>query len=204
MLDTWSAWSATGALPGVSRNGASGPALGEEDFRYCLEVERKRAERSRRPFVLLLADVVGQPTGSVRIDADLAARLFAALAWSIRDTDLIGWYREAHVGGAVLTELGESVPADVARLVEERVTKRLGGHLDPVALARLRIRAFRYPDPETGAPRGRPREGSWLRNPPPRPDHVASPPRRRASGSAAGIVAALSGWPGPLTLETTC
>src|SRR5215469_5415426 len=64
--------------------------LREEIFRSMLAVERRRAERSRQPFVLMLLDTSA-------VDADkrgpaLFESLASAVSDAIRESDLIGWY----------------------------------------------------------------------------------------------------------------
>lgn len=173
-------------------SGAGSHILDEETFRYLLGIEQTRAERSRRPFVVLLVDVTEAPAESVRIDPAVAGPLFTALARSVRDTDVVGWYRGGRVAGAMLTELGEGSLADVARLVGERVTERLHGQLASAVLDRVRVRVFRYPELETD-PGGRARPVSWVgEGRRPRPDRAVSP-IRRALDSAAGVVAPLAG-----------
>src|SRR5437773_6899511 len=49
----------------------------EEAFQYFLDVEERRSERSSRPFLLLLADLNGRPGTSLRMDPDVAAKLFS-------------------------------------------------------------------------------------------------------------------------------
>src|SRR4029077_9558004 len=90
---------------GVALEGRLGQAYNEEAFRYFLEIERKRAARARRPVLLLLLDLKEQP--AAHMDPILAGKLFSGLWICLRETDVIGWYREDRVAGAVLTQLEE-------------------------------------------------------------------------------------------------
>jgi hypothetical protein len=75
-------------------------------FRYFLEVERARAAQARQPSWLLL---VPMPRGDRRVDGArprVASRIFAALGRCVRDGDLVGWYREGSIAGAILTGTG--------------------------------------------------------------------------------------------------
>src|SRR2546427_11929887 len=94
-------------LSGVALEGRLGHAYNEEAFRYFLAIERKRSERSNRPFLLLLVDLKKQQGMTARIDADVAARLFSGLWLCLRETDCVGWFREGRVAGALLTQLAD-------------------------------------------------------------------------------------------------
>jgi hypothetical protein len=95
---------------GVALEGRLGRAYNEEAFRYFLEIERKRAVRLGRPCLLLLVSLKGQPKPDARISPVLAAKLFSSLWVCLRETDVIGWYREDRVAGAVLTQLEAGPP----------------------------------------------------------------------------------------------
>jgi hypothetical protein len=116
-------------------------AYGEQAFRYFLAVERRRAERSSRPFILVLV----RPGSEGGASGGLAVRLFQILSGCLRQTDFIGWFREGRVIGAVLVQPSESVGADATRLVLERVTSALSSALRPGVFGSLRVRIYRFP-----------------------------------------------------------
>src|SRR5260370_19144960 len=66
--------------------------LGEEAFASMLYLERRRAERAKKRFVLMVVDVerVIAQQDSERI----LPRFTSALTTAIRETDIIGWYIE--------------------------------------------------------------------------------------------------------------
>ena len=99
-----------------------GPACNEEAFRYFLAIERKRAERSGRPLLLLLVNVNG---GNARLDEAVSSRLFAAMAQCLRETDVVGWYREGRIAGAVLMQGADTQGAVASHQVRERVERAL-------------------------------------------------------------------------------
>ena len=112
-------------LPGVALEGRLGQAYNEEAFRYFLASERKRSERSGCSFLLLLVDLKEQEGLSARIDSVVASNLFSNLWLCLRETDLVGWYREERVAGAVLTEIGDGRQTEVSPLIGQRVTEGL-------------------------------------------------------------------------------
>jgi hypothetical protein len=110
----------------------------EATFRYLLEVEHRRADRTGRPFVLVLVDT---PT------AARAEAVFASLEDCLRETDFIGWYEHAQTAGAVLTELGDACGQDVVDLVRRKVLEGSGRPPHPA------VRVSRYPAQDDPAPR---------------------------------------------------
>ena len=119
-----------------------GDAYNEEAFRYLLTVERKRFEHSSRPFVLLLVELEQGSGHSERMDSAVSAKVFAGLARSLRETDLIGWYHEGRVVGVVLTHLGDAPMADVSRQMAERLTRILRHDLPEGISRRLKVRLY--------------------------------------------------------------
>jgi hypothetical protein len=128
---------------GVSLEGRLGQAYNEDAFRYFLQIERKRAARAHRPVLLLLLDLRDQPAIGPRIEPTLAARVFAGLWRCLRETDVVGWYREDRVVGAVLTQVEDGPSrSEVTRATRERVTAALCQDLSPDVARRLRVRVY--------------------------------------------------------------
>jgi lipopolysaccharide/colanic/teichoic acid biosynthesis glycosyltransferase len=68
-----------------------------------IAIERKRTERSKAPFVLMLLETNsnhGQKKSSVTL-----SRVATALLASSRDTDLVGWYKNDAIVGTIFTGL---------------------------------------------------------------------------------------------------
>ncbi|HEU4938199.1 MAG TPA: hypothetical protein VFT39_17190 [Vicinamibacterales bacterium] len=119
-------------------------AYNQEAFRYFLGHERKRSELSNRPFLLLLVDLQStQMTG--RIDPTIANRLFEGLAECLRDTDVIGWYHEGRVAGAVLTHVEDTAHVDVPEEIRGRVSGALGSALPSTIASGLQVRVYQLP-----------------------------------------------------------
>jgi hypothetical protein len=93
----------------------------ESIFRYLLQIEQKRAQRSGHAYYILLVYKTGKNGMVARIESSVANEIFKALAQSLRDTDYIGWYREGHIAAGVLTVVGSHSPSDVL----ERLKRRL-------------------------------------------------------------------------------
>ena len=122
----------------------TGRAYNEEAFRYFLANERSRAERSDRPFLLLLVDLKKQPGASARFDVAVAEKLFTGVGRCLRETDFVGWYRERRLAGAVLTQLSDASEVDLC-VVRERAGTALAKSLPPDIFNRLQVRVFQLP-----------------------------------------------------------
>ncbi|GAC1675314.1 MAG: hypothetical protein PVS2B2_10180 [Candidatus Acidiferrum sp.] len=80
--------------------------LAEDAFTSMLYLERRRAERSQKRFVLILVEVK-KAVGSHSKDRAVAS-LTEAISAATRETDIIGWYVENSLIGIVGTELGKA------------------------------------------------------------------------------------------------
>jgi len=125
----------------IAQEGNLGQAYNEEAFRYFLANERKRSERSGRPFVLLLVNLKQEPGRKERIDPTVARELFSGLWASLRETDFIGWYREDRVAGALLVEFQDGPRREVSRMIHQRVSAGIRERLSTNFAGRLQVRA---------------------------------------------------------------
>jgi lipopolysaccharide/colanic/teichoic acid biosynthesis glycosyltransferase len=130
--------------PVAAASAAERDVLDAPAFRRMVAFERKRSERSRKPFMLLLLDM-GEQLASEKNRRTLE-QIFAALAGSSRETDLVGWYAEGCVIGVVFTEiaLGESdlIPAAII----ERVTAALRANLSAAQFDQLSFSFHIFPE----------------------------------------------------------
>jgi hypothetical protein len=129
----------------IVSDGQAGQVYNEEAFRYFLEIEEKRAERSQVPFFLLLITPKQDAESEQSFSSANASRLFDVLQHVLRDTDFTGWYRQDFVAGAVLTQLGSATGADVSQLIRERVSAALGAGLTRAFAERLEMEICQVP-----------------------------------------------------------
>jgi hypothetical protein len=122
-----------------------GPVYNEEAFRYFLQVERKRANRSNSRFLLLLVDLKRDEQQGAGFDSSTSVKLFASMLPCLRETDFIGWYRQGRVASAVLTQVGETPGVEVSNLVASRVREALGQRLPSSVSERLQVRVYQVP-----------------------------------------------------------
>jgi lipopolysaccharide/colanic/teichoic acid biosynthesis glycosyltransferase len=113
-------------------------------FNHILSWERKRTERSRRPFLLMLLDIQGiEVNGSGQALKDKMAR---ALCESTRDIDQRGWYVQDHVMGVIFSELNDQDIVQAQGLVWQRVQSGLCQALSPQELRRIDVSLHVFPE----------------------------------------------------------
>ncbi len=91
--------------------------LQEETFHSLLTLERRRAERSRKPFVLMVLEV------DASLEANVADRILSqvtsVLLKSTRETDLIGWYKNGASLGVIFTEISLEYATPITEILPE-------------------------------------------------------------------------------------
>ncbi len=117
--------------------------LDEESFRRVIAVERKRTERSKAPFVLMLLEVANQ--NSERAIQALESSMSVLLAAS-RDTDIVGWYKEKATIGALFTGLIADDKGTVLTTILSRVSNSLRNELSFEQFNLINISLHYYPD----------------------------------------------------------
>jgi len=128
------------------------PVLPEEMFLHMLCLERKRAERAGRAFVL----VVLEGEALLRQSRGAAGRVVEALSRSVRETDLLGWHRAGAALGLLLTEIGTADPASIRRTMLDTINANLHHDLESSEVESLRISFHFFPE-ERGDQSG----GGW-------------------------------------------
>jgi exopolysaccharide biosynthesis polyprenyl glycosylphosphotransferase len=118
--------------------------LDEDTFRRTIAVERKRTERSKAPFLLMLLETNGIEIAEKRkvtLDA-----IVAALMLSSRDTDIVGWYKERAIVGVMFTGLAGNDKSSIAEMIVERVSATLRDELTMTQFEQISISLHFFPD----------------------------------------------------------
>ena len=122
----------------------------QEEFHRLITLERKRTERSRKPFMLMLLD-----TGS-DLPSDKSPRLLAdvlnALASSSRETDVIGWYATNAVVGVIYTEIEPSDRSSIVATTLARVSNALRKNLGLEEFHRVKLSFHLFPEDHISGP----------------------------------------------------
>ena len=119
-------------------------AYNQEAFRYLLESESKRSERSGRFCQIILVYSSDEHGRIVQMNFDVAKIVIAAASRSFRETDYIGWYRDGRIVGAVLTVLVQESMAQVASHLQKRLAEILQSELSIEESRRLQIRVCQH------------------------------------------------------------
>lgn len=115
----------------------------EEVFLQLLRLERKRSERSGKPFMLMLLDVgvLLQQGRRERILRDISS----ALSATTRETDIAGWHKEDSSIGVIFTEIGAEKNGNV-ELIRTKTEDTLRAHLTPALVSQIKVSTFLFPE----------------------------------------------------------
>lgn len=101
--------------------------LGERAFHRMISIERKRTERSRSPFLLMLLDLGHQMPFEIR--EEILKTILHNLSSSTRDTDVAGWYRENLIAGLMFTAMDAGDKNSIQRTMLFRISAALQNQL---------------------------------------------------------------------------
>jgi lipopolysaccharide/colanic/teichoic acid biosynthesis glycosyltransferase len=146
--------------------------LNEGTFRRMIAVERKRTERSREPFLLMLLEV-GNRQGSEK-NGKALDNMLSVLLLSIRETDVIGWYKDRTAVGVMFTGLAGNDKSSILSVILSRVSTTLRNQLTPDQFNQVSISFHFFPDDWDHENPGRPSNPSLY------PD-LLSPDKSRCS-----------------------
>jgi lipopolysaccharide/colanic/teichoic acid biosynthesis glycosyltransferase len=118
--------------------------LNEGAFLRMISLERKRTERSRKPFLLMLLDM------GTRLQSDRNGKaldkILLALSLSTRETDVTGWYKHNSVVGVMFTELGADDPNSTLSTMMTRVSETLRSSLSAQQFNQISISFHLFPE----------------------------------------------------------
>jgi lipopolysaccharide/colanic/teichoic acid biosynthesis glycosyltransferase len=112
----------------------------EEFFIEFLVFERRRSERSSRPFLVMTLDFTGiRDLESRRESVAWAMKTLSVLT---RDTDIKGWYKDSAVLGVIFTEMNSLETESL----QKKIYTSLHASLTDEQLNVIRISFHRFPD----------------------------------------------------------
>jgi lipopolysaccharide/colanic/teichoic acid biosynthesis glycosyltransferase len=147
--------------------------LNEETFKKMIAIERKRTERSKEPFLLMLLEAGKHQQGSEKSNRALDSMISVLLS-STRETDVIGWYKDRTTVGAIFTGLVVNDKNSILSMILSRVSTTLRDELTFDQFNQVSISFHFFPDDWDHTDPGRPS------NPALYPD-LASPDSERRS-----------------------
>lgn len=128
--------------------------LREDGFRRMIAIERKRTERSREPFLLMLLEDGSRAGGGVSsrtLDSILGSMLVCT-----RETDVVGWYKNLSTVGVIFTGLVISEKSAVLSTILSRVSAALREEMSAEQFNQISISVHFFPDDWDGESTGRP------------------------------------------------
>jgi lipopolysaccharide/colanic/teichoic acid biosynthesis glycosyltransferase len=136
-VDTFSA----SLFGGETESNTDRDVLSQEAFHKVISLERRRTERSRKPFLLMLLEM------GEHVPTDAAGKhlkkLLGALSASTRETDIAGWYESGRVMGVMFTEIGMDDRDTIVNTMITRLSEILRSRL---SLEKLRISFHLFPE----------------------------------------------------------
>jgi GGDEF domain-containing protein len=130
-------------LPSLD-NGPARMLLNESAFVSMLYLERRRAERAQKRFVLMLVDVT-RALQDAQKNRTLT-KISVALTNCIRETDILGWYLENSLIGVIGTELGSASPKAVQQRLLEKARAAFGESLGKEKGSTISVSFHFFPD----------------------------------------------------------
>ena len=128
--------------------------LVEEAFRRRIAIERKRTERSREPFLLMLLEAGATQNGD-GLDKTLGG-IVSAMQSSTRETDVVGWYKDRNTVGVIFTGLVVSDKNSVLSTILGRVSTALQQEVTLERFNQITFSFHFFPDDWDGEGSGRP------------------------------------------------
>jgi len=145
--------SLAGVAPALSTPVCDRVVLNEESFQRTLSLERKRTERSRKPFLLMLlefGDIL--PKESSRA----LGKVISALCAATRATDVVGWFKNNSVVGVLFTEIIIDDQSSIVSTMMARVSETLGHSLTLDQFNQVKLSFHVFPEPWDGGMFDRP------------------------------------------------
>lgn len=116
----------------------------EESFKRMIAVERKRTERSREPFLLMLLEA-GNHQRAER-NSNALDKIISAMLSSTRETDVVGWYKDRTTVGVMFTGLTIEDKNAVLSTILSRVSAALRDELTSDQFSQISLSFHFFPD----------------------------------------------------------
>jgi len=114
-------------------------------FRRLLCQERKRSERSRKSFLLMLVRHKAAKLHGDHLDHVALERVARPLGTIIRETDTLGWFESSHTLGVIFSELGDAEVGAAVKSIESKALDALHRAFNANQVQNLEIAIYSYP-----------------------------------------------------------
>ena len=122
---------------------ATSEILTEDIFRRMISLERKRSERTQRPFVLLLMDT-GRDLPTEK-NGRILLEILNSLQAATRETDVMGWYESNSVVGVMFTEITPDNNLILSTILS-RISDVLRGRLTNEQFSQIKFSFHLFPE----------------------------------------------------------
>jgi lipopolysaccharide/colanic/teichoic acid biosynthesis glycosyltransferase len=129
---------------GLPVAGQTYSVLAEEPFHRMIALERKRTERSGKPFLLMLLDA-GHCLPSDR-NGRVLGKILSALSLSTRETDVTGWYKNHSIVGVMFTDVSADDRESILGTMMSRVSETLRNNLSLEKFSQISISMHVFPE----------------------------------------------------------
>ena len=116
--------------------------LVESVFHSMLTLERRRAERSRKPFVLMLFDANLENGAAEQVLREAVDIVVATK----RETDLVGWYKQGAILGAIFTEVSLEGNVPITDTLRTKIATAFVKYLGSERAAKIAISVHIFPE----------------------------------------------------------
>ncbi len=118
--------------------------LGEDTFMSMLYLERRRAERAHKRYLLVLVDA--KEGISDKQKTFTMQKITQTICEVTRETDLIGWYLKDQIIGVIATELGNACSMEVRKKISEKFNAAFLNALGPKNASKMSISFHFFPE----------------------------------------------------------
>lgn len=127
-----------------SLDGAARRIFDEDFFHYFVSLERKRAERLRTSFLLVLLDLDAFIADGKSMK--LLNKILTSLSTVIRETDIVGWHKNKTVLGIVFMDIPTDARAGIVGGLISRITGLLYSDLKFDRFNQINISHYLFPE----------------------------------------------------------
>jgi hypothetical protein len=116
--------------------------LAENVFHSMLTLERRRAERSGKPFVLMLLDA-NLENGAAQ---EILTGAVNIVVTSKRETDLAGWYKQSAIFGIIFTEVSIEGELPITEILRSKIEMSFVKNLGRDRASKIAISVHLFPE----------------------------------------------------------
>lgn len=118
--------------------------LKAESFHTMLTFERRRADRSRKPFALMLLN--SQQIHKNGNAVTFAAALATVVSEAARETDIVGWYEDGETLAVIFTEINVDGKIPITEVLHSKMAEALQENLGSKIASKIVITLHLFPE----------------------------------------------------------